>query len=142
MEASERQFNIRIMLCIIVVILVTTMIVLFMKKHFDDAAIIKNIDKKESMLIYVTDDNCSDCLRVEDILDDNKVNYNIMNKDKNKDYKKVIKKLQIEESDLPTPALIYVSEGVKYATLVGISDMDELNYFIKYYELDNTKKGS
>lgn len=140
MELEEKEFNKRILLCILIVIIMIIFFILFVKINYSSPNIIKSIDKKESMIIYIISDDCKTCDQITSTLNSEKVSYNMINKDKNNNYKEIIKKLNITDEDLPIPAIIYVKDGEKHSTLVDITDNNDLEYFIIYYKLSDTRR--
>ena len=97
----------------------------------------KSIKNKEDILILFTEENCSKCKSYEKKLIDLNVNYFILNKNKEKNYKTILYKIETSNDELIPPTLIYVREGKVYSTLVDIKSKKELEKYLKNYRLIN-----
>ena len=109
----------------------------FIRNHLivDESTIIKRINNNDTFIIFVTDKKCKDCKKYKKTLKNNKVDYNIINIDKDKNYKKILKELDIESTEITPPSLIYVNEGQPFATLVKIGDEEGLQTFINNFNI-------
>ena len=91
---------------------------------------IKEINSQDSFLILLTDNKCSNCIQIKNILDENNIDYiKISN---NNEIKKVKEKLIIEEKDLEIPSLLIISEKELKVSLVNPSN-EELYLFLDNY---------
>lgn len=97
----------------------------------------KSIKNKEDILILFTEENCSKCKSYEKKLIDLNVNYFILNKNKEKNYKTILYKIETSNDELIPPTLIYVREGKVYSTLVDIKSKKELEKYLNNYRLIN-----
>ncbi len=95
--------------------------------------IINKIKKEESFFLLVTEKNCKKCNEYQRIIDNYLINYEVMNKNKDKNYKNTIKLLGIEESDVEIPCLIYIDKGKLISSLPNIKSEEEFNTFISNY---------
>jgi cell division protein FtsX len=93
--------------------------------------ILTDIKKNKSLVIYITENNCNRCKDLKKDL--RKVNYKEISKT-NKSYNKIINKLNISNSNIATPAILYVKKGQLVSYIVDVKD-DELKEFIKSYKL-------
>lgn len=93
-----------------------------------------SINKNKTIVIYITDSNCSKCNILSKELKRNNVDYKELNKG-NKYYNSIIRKLGISDSNIYTPTLMYVKKGKLYSYIVDIKTKKELNKFIKKYKL-------
>ncbi len=109
----------------------------FIRNHLiaDESTIIKRINKNETFIVLVTNKKCKECKNYKKILKNNKVDYNVMNIDKDKNYKNVLKELDMESTDITPPSLLYISGGHLFATLVKIGDEEGLQTFINNFNI-------
>ena len=63
------------------------------KMFMPDSKIMKYLKKNDSMLILVVEDNCTRCKKSKEVLNELNVNYFILNKDTERDYNSIIRKL-------------------------------------------------
>ena len=134
-EIIELRNKVLIVLLIVVIFSIPIYFIFKNKIFNDNSKIIKAIKNNDRIAILVTENRCSRCNKVKDILNDNDAKYYILNKDKDSNYKKIIKKLDIIEEDIVTPAIIYVEKGKAITTYVDINSKSELKKFIKNYKL-------
>lgn len=121
---------------IIVLIVLAFLIPLFFIFHNKiigkENSILTDIRNNKTVVIYITENNCSKCNEIKKEL--NKVNYKEISRT-NKDYKRIISKLNIKDSNISTPALLYVKKGKLYSYLVEIKTQEEITQFINSYKL-------
>lgn len=112
-------------------------IIIFMVRKFnvDESKIIKDVNEKNNIVVLVENGKCTTCNAVEDILKEKKVKYEIINSDTSKDYKTILKKLNITTTDIDVPTLIYIEEGEVNTILPSIKTEQEIKDFIEFYNL-------
>ena len=116
---------------LLLVISITLMIIIYRNKYqLGESNIIKKINNNDTFLILITDNKCSNCIEIKNILDENNIDYiKISN---NNEIKKVKEKLIIEEKDLEIPSLLIVSEKELKVSLVNPNN-EELYLFLDNY---------
>ena len=116
---------------LLLVIGITLMIIIYRNKYqLVESNIIKKINNNDTFLILITDNKCSNCVQIKNILDENNIDYiKISN---NNEIKKVKEKLIIEEKDLEIPSLLIISEKELKVSLVNPSN-EELYLFLNNY---------
>ena len=116
---------------LLLVIGIILMIIIYRNKYqLGESNIIKKINNNDTFLILITDNKCSNCVQIKNILDENNIDYiKISN---NNEIKKVKEKLIIEEKDLEIPSLLIISEKELKVSLVNPSN-EELYLFLDNY---------
>lgn len=124
---------------IIVVILFVVPLTIFIVKKFnvEESKVIKSIDEKEDIVLFITDGRCTTCKEIEKILDNIKVKYTLINMDSDRNFKTMLKRLDITTTDIDVPTLIYVEEGKVNSILVSIKTEEEITTFVENYNLTN-----
>lgn len=124
----SKKIGFTLLLLIIGIIL---MIIMYRNKfQLKESNIIKKINNNDTFLILITDDKCSNCIEIKNILDENNIDYiKISN---NNEIKKVKDKLIIEEKDIEIPSLLIVSEKELKVSLVNPNN-EELYLFLDNY---------
>ena len=100
-----------------------------------DSDLLKSINKKNSMLILLTEDKCNRCSKSKDVLNKIDINYYVLNKSRDRDYNTIIYKLELDK-DISIPSLIYVEEGKVYAYIDNIKSSKEITNFIENNNLN------
>ena len=120
---------------IIVLLLFSTLIIMFFYNKFSPhiPKVITNIEKKETIYVFIENNSCKNCKEIKQILNDKKINYYTINIDKEKEYKLFLNKLSITENDVIIPMLMYIKDGNLDSSVIEINDEEILNAFI-----DNT----
>lgn len=104
--------------------------------------IFDEIDKKENMLLYLTDNskNCLECEAGDNLVKFYQKIYNIefiifdKSQNSNEDYNKVLKKIGLSDSDIQIPAVIFIKKGSTISYVNGIG----INQLLKQYMLENS----
>ena len=116
---------------LVLIIVVSLMIAIYHNKfQLRESKIIKKIDSQESFLILLTDNKCSNCIQIKNILDENSIEYIKMSN--NNEIEKLKRKLMIEDKDLEIPSLLIISEKELKVSLVNPSN-EELYLFLDNY---------
>ena len=123
-----KKIGFTLLLLIIGIILMITMY--RNKFQLKESNIIKKINNNDTFLILITDNKCSNCIEIKNILDEKNIDYiKISN---NNEIKKVKDKLIIEEKDIEIPSLLIVSEKELKVSLVNPNN-EELYLFLDNY---------
>ena len=94
--------------------------------------IIKDIRNEKTFILYITKEKCNTCKMLKKELSD--IKYKELNKDKNKDYNEIIMKLELDDSKLYIPALIYINKGKVESYIVDIKSKEDINNFLSNYK--------
>lgn len=115
---------------------------LFVVKSFgrEVTDVLKGLNEKEDMLIYVESNDCIGCLEVKQILEDKNVDYMVLNIDKNTDYEEIIRKIGISKKVVEVPSLIYVEDGDMVANFMGIKTQDDVLSFLEVHNINTTRQ--
>ena len=115
---------------------------LFVVKSFgrEVTDVLKGLNEKEDMLIYVESNDCTGCLEVKQILEDKNVDYMVLNIDKNTDYEEIIRKIGISKKVVEVPSLIYVEDGDMVANFMGIKTQNDVISFLEVHNINTTRQ--
>jgi len=127
----RNRFLLGITICM--VLLVPFFFFFYSKLIQIDSKIIQKIENKETFMILITNYNCKDCPKYEKTIKELSTNYQVMNKDKDKDYSILLKQLDIPEKDIISPALIYIENGTLKSTLIEIQTEEEVTTFVENF---------
>lgn len=122
-------------LFIAIIFIVPIFIFIKNKLYITDPDIIKGIDKKNNMIILITNEDCSYCSNVRKELDNLNVNYYLLNSDRERSYETILMKLNLTDSDIIYPSLVYIEEGEVVSTLVDIKDIKDVDTYLENYNL-------
>ena len=117
----------------ILIFMVPFTIALVTKFGYKTTNMEKSIRNKESLLILITEKDCSRCKDIKELMKDKKVPYYELNFDKTtiNDYARILRKVKISENDIVIPTLIYIQDGNLRSSLVNIKDKNELLSYIE-----------
>lgn len=133
------QLRNRFLLAITIALLFSVPLIIFLNKNFNNTNVLTRIREKDTFVILIENKGCKMCKKVNELLDDNSVDYVRLNRDKNKDYNKIMKDLELVNKREEYPVVVYVTKGKMTANLFNISDVSEVREFMKNYELINSK---
>lgn len=122
---------------IVSVVLVFTIPLFFVFKNkllISESNLLKDITNKKEMMIYITENNCNKCNTLKRELDKKDIEYELINKDKSKDYNKIIQRLGLDSSNIYSPTLIYIEKGELISYMVDIETKESLNDYLKNYK--------
>lgn len=122
---------------IVSVVLVFTIPLFFVFKNkllISESNLLKDITNKKEMMIYITENNCNKCNTLKKELDKKDIEYELINKDKSKDYNKIIQRLGLDSSNIYSPTLIYIEKGELISYMVDIETKESLNDYLKNYK--------
>ena len=108
---------------------------IFINKFNDsnDPPIIKRIENKETFFIIVTNKDKKNLKEVTNVLNNKRLDYQIIDRSEASNYLKIMTKLQYSRDDIEEPTVIYVEEGKVYSALVNAKEK-ELKIYIKNLE--------
>ncbi len=99
-----------------------------------DSKVLKEINRKKTFFVLLTNSkDCSKCdnyLKKIDKLDVVYYNYDLS---KENDYTDFLKKIDLSENVVVTPAIIYIKNGEMVANIMDINDDEVFDEFIKRY---------
>lgn len=120
---------------VIAFVFITPLVIMFITKLDNTTSTpIKYINEQKDFIIFFTEKECNNCNSIKKILKNKSVKYIEINKDKNGEYEKILKKLDLNVNTLELPSLVVIKEGKVASYLTGINDENELNSFIEYNE--------
>ena len=96
---------------------------------------IDKVKENEEVVFLVTENDCTNCKKIENELNDLLVEYTLINPNKVNEYEDLLKVLDISKDDIIPTTIKYVKEEKIVATLVGIDDTEELTLFVDNYQL-------
>ena len=129
-ELLKKRFKVGLIGCI--VLLVPFFLFFYNKLNQDDSKIVRDIKKQETFFIYIRENKTSSSFKKE--IKNSGISFQEVNKDLNRDYPNILRALEIPESDVVVPALIYVKEGKTFAILNDIKEEEELKTFVDNYK--------
>jgi len=130
-EVKEMFNKAKFILAVVLVFAIPVFFVIKNKLIITESSVLKDIQKKEIVLLYITEKDCSNCKKIKKELDNKEIEYEELNKDTNKDYKTIIRKIGLNNSKLYTPTLVYVVKGKAESYIVKIKNVEELNEYIE-----------
>ncbi len=130
----------RFIFAVVIAVLFCIPLTIFVVRTYSSSDILTKINKGETFTMLIVNNKCRMCKSVEKVLKNNNVNYVKLNKDKNKDYKTILKKMSIDNSEESFPVLVYVKNGKMFANLFYITDEEFAKEFITNHKLINSKE--
>lgn len=94
--------------------------------------LMQSINNKENIFVLVTENNCNNCQKIENILEKSSLNFFTINKDTEEQYSKFIQKIKLPKSEIKSPTLIYLEDGIISSKLVDPTQ-DETQEFLTFY---------
>lgn len=93
----------------------------------------KMILDKDNFVVMVESKKCSKCDMVKSVLDSKGVSYFELNIDKDDDFYKILKRLNLREEEVLTPGLMFIVEGKLNSFMFDIRSEDEV---LSYLDLN------
>ena len=115
-----------------IVLLTPFFLFIFNKLNQDDSKIVREIKEKNTFYLYIRDNKTTNKYQKE-LRKENLLYYKI-NKDLSRDYEKVLATLDITETDIVPPTVIYIREGQTVAILNNIKSEEEIITFLENYK--------
>lgn len=135
------QLRNRFLMALGVALIFTIPMLLFVVNRFNEkpSKVIESINKKENIVVLITEENCQNCLNNKNILKDNNVSFYELNKDNDKTtFEVMLRKISMSASDVTPPTIIYIEEGKLSSSLVNSSD-EELQSYLDYNKFSKSK---
>ncbi len=119
----------------IATIIVIAGVLLFTKKFGDKrSTALEQINKNETFLLLVVDSkNCNNCRDLKSKLNSLNINYIQYDIHKSSDLDDICYKLGINKNNFTAPSLIFIKDGDKEASILDISNTEEMEIFLNSY---------
>ena len=145
--ADKRNKKILVLLIAIAVVVFIVFITLKLMTKEDSiqkvnvSSIITNQETKVLFVGSKNPKNCENCSKITDYLDKENIKYDYYNVDdySDKEYKEMLKSIDINPDDFGYPAVVYIRNGKLYSNVINLVDTKPVETFIKDYELKNLK---
>ena len=105
------------------------------KLIIQDSEIIKNINNKKSLILYITEDNCDNCNKHKEYLNNEQIKYTLINRDRDSSYNDILKKIDVSRQDVIPPTIIYIENGELVTSLVDIASNEDIAELVENYNL-------
>lgn len=115
-------------------IFLVVLLIAISRRFSTSGTIRSRMNNKETFIVFIEKDNCNSCDDVKKVLDKNNIKY-MDYYETDTSLRDFLKKYEFNLSSDISPAIIYVKKGKLYSNLVNISDLEELNLFLKNYKL-------
>lgn len=129
------QLRNRFLLGVVISLCLAVPLILFFYKSYMGSSAINKINKKEDFVLLITSNDCSECKKVGDILENNDVKFSKMNVSTTKDSNLVMKKLGITNNREVYPIVVYVKSGKMVANLYVENNEKEVEEFLKFHKI-------
>ena len=94
-----------------------------------NSKILQRIKKEETFLVLITEKKCSTCKIYEQELKDRSVDYLKSNKDNDRNYQRILERLNLSEEDITPPALLYIKKGTLDYMIIHFNE-EEMHDFL------------
>ena len=128
----------RIIIGIIIALIFVVPLTIFLinKLTPQEPTIIKAINTNEQVILLVTSNNCSNCSSIKNIINDLEIKKFIINKDKDRiEYDKILTGIEMLDSDIISPTIIYFENSKLISSLVDIKNKEDLLVFLNNYNI-------
>ena len=105
------------------------------KLIIQDSEIIKNINNKKSLILYIIEDNCDNCNKHKEYLNNEQIKYTLINRDRDSSYNDILKKIDVSRQDVISPTIIYIENGELVTSLVDIASNEDIAELVENYNL-------
>lgn len=129
------QLRNRFLLGVVISLCLAVPLILFFYKSYMGSSAINKINKKEDFVLLITSNDCSECKKVGDILENNDVKFSKMNVSITKDSNLVMKKLGITNNREVYPIVVYIKSGKMVANLYVENNEKEVEEFLKFHKI-------
>lgn len=133
-EFKQMLYKAIFIVSIIIVFAVPVYFIYKNKIAITETQLVKDIKNKKSLILYVTQNKCKICNTLKKELDNNDIEYIVLNKDKEKDYDNVLTSLGLNSSNIEIPTLIYIENGEVVSYIINIESKERLNDYLKNYK--------
>lgn len=92
----------------------------------------KEIDKKSDLLVLVVNEKTKKINDYKEVLNNSGMTYKIVYSDRERYFDDFLRKVDLEETDIIEPTIIYIEEGRVTAILENLKKTGELEAFLEY----------
>lgn len=131
LEFIELRNRFLLALLICVIFLVPFFLIFYRNITTENSKILKRINQEETFYIFLTKNNCKDCKEIEKKLQELSLDYLKSNQDKDKNYQKVLTKVEISNDDITLPTLFYIENGKLISILMDFDDENLHNFLTR-----------
>ncbi|MBP5679138.1 MAG: hypothetical protein J6X28_04860 [Bacilli bacterium] len=123
----------KIGLWFLVFILFGSLFVIMLVNKFGakEIAINQKLEKQSSLVILVTTTKIKNNREIKNELNVNGVSYEVVYRDRERYFSDFLRKVDLQESDIIEPTILYVEEKVVVASLTNIKDIKEIKPFLE-----------
>lgn len=136
-EFNQLKNRFILALFISLIIVIPLAFIFINKFSFKSAQLVKSLNNKEDLVVFVTKEDCSYCKKVKEILDNHQVKYYILNEKDQEEYQKILHYFSLNIDKINLPMVIYVEDGQMYANIDSIDDEKTITDFLQTYKLEN-----
>lgn len=133
-DTDLKEFLTKIGIWVFIVVVFGGLMTLILINKFGvkEIDINKEIDKKNDLLVLVVNEKIKKINNYKEVLNESELNYKIVYKDRERYFDDFLRKVDLEETDIIEPTIIYIEKGKVSAILVDIKKSDELEEFLEY----------
>ncbi len=144
----KRNKQIFILVCLIIIVVIVVAMIMNSinnnkkgQRNIDISSIVRNAETK---IIYVSSSDskkCKKCSTIRKYLDSQNIKYVTYDVESysKKEYKEMLKTIEINPDDFDYPAVIYIREGRLYSNIINLEDTKPVKEFIDTYDLKEIK---
>ena len=136
-ELIDLLRKLKITIPVIIIFSVLLITILIKKFNSTDTELIKKIKNNESLYILVYDNKCDKCKQIKEILKEKKIYYYEINTNKDKNYNKTLKELNMKEYEIISPTLLYINEGKLSVSAIDIKNAETIDALIENGKTNN-----
>lgn len=123
---------------ILIAVVFTVPLFIYVYKTFSNPKVLTKIDKGETFSLVIVSKDCEKCGLVEDILDSKNIKYLEVNSSTDKNYKSIINKLGIKNTQNSFPVIVYVKDGKMAGNMMNINSENEVLGFLEFHKIINS----
>ncbi len=114
----------------------TLILLIIFRKYVFGGIVTRKMLKEDSFVVLITKNDCSNCDKIKNFLDSQNVIYEELDENSN-DAINIFEDYEFNMEEDISPAVLYISNGKLYSSLVNINTTDELKLFIQNYKLSS-----
>ena len=133
-DTDLKEFLTKIGIWVFIVVVFGGLMTLILINKFGvkEIDINKEIDKKNNLLVLVVNEKTKKINNYKEVLNNSGMNYKIVYKDRERYFDDFLRKVDLEETDIIEPTIIYIEKGKVSAILGDLKKTDELKTFLEY----------
>ena len=119
------------------IVLVFAIPVFFIYKNkimYTKSELLKDIENKKTMMLYITELDCKKCEKYKKELDKKEIEYKELNRNTETDYNAITMQLGIDGSNISLPSLVYIEDGSVVSYIIDIKSKKSLNEYLENYK--------